>query len=50
MRAIDDLALDLASGRTTSRQLIEDALARIETGEGPRAFIKTHSKIGRAHV
>ena len=47
MRAIDDIAHDLATGQTTSRQLIEDALARIETGEGPRAFIKTHSTQAR---
>ena len=47
MRAIDDLAQDLATGRTTSRQLIEDALARIETGEGPRTFIKTHTTQAR---
>jgi aspartyl-tRNA(Asn)/glutamyl-tRNA(Gln) amidotransferase subunit A len=48
MRAIDDIARDLATGRTTSRQLIEDALARIGTGEGPRAFIKTHASQARA--
>ena len=38
------LAADLAAGRTTSRALVEQALARIEDpkGEGPRAFIKVY--------
>ena len=38
------LAADLAAGRTTSRQLTEAALARIEDpkGEGKRAFIKVY--------
>jgi aspartyl-tRNA(Asn)/glutamyl-tRNA(Gln) amidotransferase subunit A len=49
LRAIDDIAHDLGSGRTTSRQLIEDALARIQdpAGEGARAFIKTHAAQAR---
>ena len=39
---IQHLAADLAAGRTTSRKLTEEALARIEDpkGEGKRAFIK----------
>ncbi|MGD9880057.1 MAG: amidase [Reyranella sp.] len=39
---IQTLAADLAAGRTTSRKLTEEALARIEdpAGEGKRAFIK----------
>ena len=39
---IQNLAADLAAGRTTSRHLTEEALARIEDpkGEGKRAFIK----------
>jgi len=39
---ISGLAADLASGRTTSRALVEQALARIAdpAGEGSRAFIK----------
>jgi aspartyl-tRNA(Asn)/glutamyl-tRNA(Gln) amidotransferase subunit A len=39
---IEQLAADLAAGRTTSRHLTEDALARIEDGkgEGSRAFVK----------
>ncbi len=38
------LAADLAAGRTTSRALTEQALARIEDpdGEGKRAFIKVY--------
>src|SRR5258708_10522640 len=38
------LAADLAAGRTTSRNLTEAALARIEDpkGEGKRAFIKVY--------
>jgi len=39
-----ELAADLAAGRTTSRKLTEEALARIEDpkGEGKRAFIKVY--------
>lgn len=39
---IQQLAADLAAGRTTSRKLTEEALERIEDtdGEGSRAFIK----------
>jgi aspartyl-tRNA(Asn)/glutamyl-tRNA(Gln) amidotransferase subunit A len=39
---IQTLAADLAAGRTSSRTLTEEALARIENpaGEGKRAFIK----------
>lgn len=41
---IQNLAADLAAGRTTSRKLTEAALARIEDpkGEGKRAFIKVY--------
>ena len=41
---IQQLAADLATGRTTSRKLTEEALARIEDakGEGKRAFIKIY--------
>jgi aspartyl-tRNA(Asn)/glutamyl-tRNA(Gln) amidotransferase subunit A len=40
------LARALADGRTTSRRLIEDALARIAdaNGEGGRAFTKVHAQ------
>jgi len=39
---IQHLAAELAAGRTTSRKLTEEALARIDDakGEGKRAFIK----------
>jgi aspartyl-tRNA(Asn)/glutamyl-tRNA(Gln) amidotransferase subunit A len=41
---IQQLAADLAAGRTTSRKLTEEAFARIEDpkGEGSRVFIKTY--------
>jgi len=44
------LAEDLAAGRTTSRALIEMALARIAdpTGEGERTFVKVYSDTARA--
>ena len=40
---IQQLAADLAAGRTTSRKLTEEAFARIEdrNGEGKRVFVKT---------
>jgi aspartyl-tRNA(Asn)/glutamyl-tRNA(Gln) amidotransferase subunit A len=50
MRTIDDLAQSLADGQTTSRALVEDALARIAdpAGEGARTFIKVHAEQARA--
>lgn len=47
---ISRLAEDLALGRRTSRQLVEDCLARIEAtdGEGARAFISVDAKGARA--
>jgi aspartyl-tRNA(Asn)/glutamyl-tRNA(Gln) amidotransferase subunit A len=44
------LAEDLAAGRTTSRALIEAALARIAdpAGEGARTFLKVYSETARA--
>lgn len=38
---LDSLAADLAAGRTTSRQLVEDCLARIKDpdGEGQRVYL-----------
>ncbi len=44
------LAADLAAGRTTSRDLIERALARIAdpAGEGSRTFIKIYAESARA--
>ena len=50
MRRIDEFAQALASGRTTSRALIEESLARIAdpAGEGARTFIKVHADQARA--
>jgi aspartyl-tRNA(Asn)/glutamyl-tRNA(Gln) amidotransferase subunit A len=50
MRSIEDLAQSLADGSTTSRALVEDALARIAdpAGEGARTFIKVHTERARA--
>ena len=50
MRGIEDLAQALASGRTTSRTLVEEALSKIAdpAGEGARAFIKVHAEQARA--
>ncbi len=44
------LAADLAAGRTTSRELVERALARIADpdGEGTRTFIKVYADNARA--
>nr|WP_294513039.1 amidase [uncultured Rhodopila sp.] len=49
MRRIDELAQALAEGTTTSRDLIEESLARIADpdGEGARAFIKVHAQQAR---
>jgi aspartyl-tRNA(Asn)/glutamyl-tRNA(Gln) amidotransferase subunit A len=45
MWTVAQLAADLAAGRTTSRRLTEEALARIAdpAGEGKRAFIKVYA-------
>jgi len=50
MRGIEDLAQALASGQTTSRTLVEEALSKITdpAGEGARAFIKVHAEQARA--
>src|ERR1043166_2116639 len=44
------VAADLAAGRTTSRQLVEQALARIAhtAGEGSRTFIKVYAGSARS--
>jgi aspartyl-tRNA(Asn)/glutamyl-tRNA(Gln) amidotransferase subunit A len=43
------LAVDLAAGRTTSRDLVEAALARIAdpAGEGKRAFVRVYDREAR---
>lgn len=50
MHPVSQLAAELASGRTTSRALVEDCLARIADpkGEGARVFLKVHGNAARA--
>jgi aspartyl-tRNA(Asn)/glutamyl-tRNA(Gln) amidotransferase subunit A len=50
MRTIEQHAQALADGRTTSRALVDECLARIAdpNGEGARAFIKVHAEKARA--
>ncbi|MCC7271399.1 MAG: amidase [Alphaproteobacteria bacterium] len=50
MRPLADLARDLDAGRTTSVDLVEQALARIAdpAGEGGRAFMTVHAEAARA--
>lgn len=50
MWTVEALAADLAAGRTTSRALLEVALARIAepAGEGARAFMKVYAQAARA--
>src|SRR5580700_416142 len=49
-RTVVDSAADLANGRTSSRELIEAALARIAdpAGEGARTFVKVYADSARA--
>lgn len=46
------MSRDLAAGRTSSRELVEQALARIAdpAGEGARAFMKVHAESARAEA
>jgi aspartyl-tRNA(Asn)/glutamyl-tRNA(Gln) amidotransferase subunit A len=50
MRTLTEVSAALAVGKTTSRQLVEDCLARIgdPAGEGARAFIKVDAEGARA--
>jgi aspartyl-tRNA(Asn)/glutamyl-tRNA(Gln) amidotransferase subunit A len=50
MWTVAQLAADLAAGRTTSRELVEQVLARINdrAGEGSRAFLKVYAEAARA--
>jgi aspartyl-tRNA(Asn)/glutamyl-tRNA(Gln) amidotransferase subunit A len=52
MWTVAQLAADLAAGRTTSRRLTEEALARIAdpAGEGRRAFIKVYAESALAEA
>ena len=47
---VEALSRDLAAGRTSSRELLEQALARIAdpAGEGARAFLKVYAESARA--
>jgi aspartyl-tRNA(Asn)/glutamyl-tRNA(Gln) amidotransferase subunit A len=50
MWTVAQLSADLDAGRTSSRELVEQALTRIEdrAGEGARAFLKVHADAARA--
>jgi aspartyl-tRNA(Asn)/glutamyl-tRNA(Gln) amidotransferase subunit A len=52
MWTVAQLAADLAAGRTTSRELVEQALGRIAdpAGEGARAFMKVYAESARAEA
>jgi aspartyl-tRNA(Asn)/glutamyl-tRNA(Gln) amidotransferase subunit A len=52
MWTVAQLAADLAAGRTSSRELVEQALARIGEGggEGSRAFLKVYAESARAEA
>ena len=52
MWTVAQLAADLDKGRTTSRELVEQALARIAdpAGEGKRAFLKVYTDSARAEA
>ena len=50
MWTVTQLSRDLETGRTTSRELVEQALAKIAdpAGEGKRAFLKVCADSARA--
>ena len=52
MWTVGKLQRDLAAGRTSSRELVEQALARIAdpAGEGTRAFLKVYAEQARAEA
>jgi aspartyl-tRNA(Asn)/glutamyl-tRNA(Gln) amidotransferase subunit A len=52
MWTVAQLAADLDAGRTSSRELVEQALARIGApgGEGGRAFLKVYADAARAEA
>lgn len=52
MWTVAQLSQDLAAGKTTSRELVETALARIADpkGEGARAFLKVYADTARAEA
>ena len=52
MWTVAQLGGELAAGRTTSREIVERALAKITApyGEGARSFIKVHAESARAEA
>ncbi len=52
MRTIQSLAADLASSKTTSREIVEQALAKIDdkNGEGTRTYIKVYRESALAEA
>ena len=52
MWTVTQLSADLGAGRITSRELVEQALARIAdpAGEGARAFLKVYAESARAEA
>jgi aspartyl-tRNA(Asn)/glutamyl-tRNA(Gln) amidotransferase subunit A len=52
MWTVAQLSADLAAGKTSSRELVEQALARIAApeGEGARAFLKVYADMARAEA
>ncbi|HUN70416.1 MAG TPA: amidase [Burkholderiales bacterium] len=52
MWTVEALARELAAGKTSSRELVEQALARIAdpAGEGARAFLKVNAESARAEA
>jgi aspartyl-tRNA(Asn)/glutamyl-tRNA(Gln) amidotransferase subunit A len=52
MKSILDLENDLQLGRTTSRELVENSLSKIQdnNGEGQRVFLKVHAESARAEA
>jgi len=52
MWTVAQLGRDLAAGRTTSREIVEQALAKISApyGEGARSFIKVYGDTARAEA
>ena len=52
MWTVAQLRRDLAAGRTTSREIVEQALAKISApyGEGARSFIKVYGDTARAEA
>ena len=52
MWTVAQLGADLDAGRTSSRELVEQALARIadRSGEGARAFLKVYADSARAEA